>query len=114
MTASALEGSFASVIGGQAAAAVVFPREVRARANADPRVAEARARVEAAVDPASRSALRARLESVLDEVILERQAEVAAEFDAIHSVERARAVGSLDALLDPAQMREQLIAWLES
>ena len=40
LRASALEGSFASVIGGGPAAAVVFGREVRARALADPRVVE--------------------------------------------------------------------------
>jgi acetyl/propionyl-CoA carboxylase alpha subunit/acetyl-CoA carboxylase carboxyltransferase component len=113
MRVGALEGSFASVIGGSAAALTVFPRNVRARANADPRVEEARARIEVATDPAMRAARRARFEQVFQEVSLEKQAEVAAEFDAIHTVERAREVGSLEAILDPREIRPRLIAWLE-
>src|SRR5881296_2742815 len=42
LRAMALTGSYASVIGGSAAAAVVFTREVRARAAADPTVQRAR------------------------------------------------------------------------
>jgi acetyl/propionyl-CoA carboxylase alpha subunit/acetyl-CoA carboxylase carboxyltransferase component len=112
MRAVALQGSFASVIGGSAAAAVVFPREVRKRANADPRVAQARAQMERASDPAERMARRARLEALQADVMLEKQAEVAAEFDAIHSVERALRVGSLETLLEPRHLRPSLIAWL--
>jgi acetyl-CoA carboxylase carboxyltransferase component len=112
LRAAALAGSYASVIGGAAAAAVVFPREVRARANADPVVREARARVAAATDPASRTAARAALERALDAAILEHQATVAAEFDAIHTVERALRVGSLDSILAPRDLRPRLIRWL--
>ena len=43
MTVLAVEGSFASVIGGAPAAAVVFARDVDARTAADPRVAELQA-----------------------------------------------------------------------
>jgi acetyl/propionyl-CoA carboxylase alpha subunit/acetyl-CoA carboxylase carboxyltransferase component len=113
MRVGAVEGSFASVIGGSAAALTVFPRDVRARANADPRVEAARARVEEATDPALRAARRARFEQVFQEVSLEKQADVAAEFDAIHTVERAREVGSLEAILDPRELRPRLIDWLE-
>ncbi|MEE2703216.1 MAG: carboxyl transferase domain-containing protein [Myxococcota bacterium] len=113
MHAAALSGSYASVIGGAAAASVVFPREVRRRANADPRVAEARARVDAAADPATRVARRAEFERVHEQVALERQAEVAAEFDGIHTVERALEVGSIEAILDPRELRPTLIAWLD-
>jgi acetyl-CoA carboxylase carboxyltransferase component len=92
--AAALEGSFASVIGGSAAAKVVFGREVRARAAADPRLAglfgEAR-------------------ERALRELELEKQAELADEFDAVHSVARAQRVGSLDAIVAPSRMRPFLI-----
>jgi hypothetical protein len=102
------------VIGGAAAAAVVFPREVRQRANADPRVRRARERVTSAPDAASRTAARANLERVLDAAILEHQAAVADEFDAIHTVERAREVGSLEAIIEPSALRPRLIAWLES
>ena len=112
MRATALSGSYASVIGGAAAAVVVFPREVRKRANADPRVRSATARVAAASDPASRAANRAELDRILDQVLLEKRAELAAQFDAVHTVERAREVGSLDALLEPRDLRPALIAML--
>jgi hypothetical protein len=41
------------------------------------------------------------------------QAEVAAEFDAVHTVERACRVGSLDDIVEPRRMRLALIAALE-
>lgn len=108
MQAVALSGSYASVIGGGPAAAVVFSREVRAQALADPRVKDksdiARRR------PTEEN--RAVLEAVLREVTLEKQAATAAEFDAIHTVERAREVGSLSAILEPAELRPRLIAAL--
>jgi acetyl-CoA carboxylase carboxyltransferase component len=113
MHALALTGSYASVIGGPAAAAAVFPREVRGRANADPRVVEARRRVDEARDSDSRIARRAELDRLLEEVLLERQAEVAAEFDAVHTVERARDVGSIETLLEPSALRPWLIRLLD-
>ncbi len=113
MRVMALAGSFASVIGGPAAAAVVFPREVRRRANGDPRVREARERVASAADPALRVALRARLDQILRQVTLEKQAEIAAEFDAVHSVERALEVESLEAILEPRELRPALIRLLD-
>jgi acetyl-CoA carboxylase carboxyltransferase component len=112
MRAAALEGSYASVVGGPAAAGVIFSRDVRKRAQGDPRVAAARAAVEAAVDPAVRVARRARLDQLLSEVMLEKQAEIAAEFDAIHSVERALEVGSIEAIVAPRTLRQTLIRWL--
>jgi acetyl-CoA carboxylase carboxyltransferase component len=112
MRATALEGSYASVLGGPAAAAVVFSRDVRKRAQADPRVAAARAAVEASSDPAVRVARRARLDALLANVMLEKQSEIAAEFDAIHSVERALEVGSIEAIVSPDRLRASLIRWL--
>ena len=114
MRATALEGSYASVLGGPAAAAVVFSRDVRKRAQADPRVAAARAAVEASSDPAVRVARRARLDTLLANVMLEKQSEIAAEFDAIHSVERALEVGSIEAIVSPERLRASLIRWLSS
>jgi len=110
LEASALTGSFASVIGGSAAASVVFAREVRARAAADPRVAEARRELRRRPSPQARAAF----EKLLEAVRLERQTELAEEFDKIHSVERAREVGSLDAIFEPHEMRPRLIARLEA
>ncbi|HXV37386.1 MAG TPA: carboxyl transferase domain-containing protein, partial [Myxococcota bacterium] len=104
LRAAALSGSFASVIGGAPAAAVVFTREVRARAAMDPRIAKLRRE--------SGASGRERLEAAWKEVLLEKQAELAAEFDAIHSVERAREVGSLEAIVKPEDMRSYLIGEL--
>ena len=44
--------------------------------------------------------------------MLQKQAEVAAEFDAIHTVERAKEVGSLDDILGPRNLRRSLIRYL--
>jgi len=110
LKASALTGSFASVIGGSAAAAVVFARDVRARAASDPRVADARRELRRQPNPQARAAF----EKLLEEVTLEHQAELAEEFDQIHSVARAREVGSIDEIFDPHEMRPQLIAQLEA
>jgi acetyl-CoA carboxylase carboxyltransferase component len=104
LRAAALEGSYASVIGGGPAAAVVFGREVRVRALADPRVAALETIARTSRNPADRE----RFERALAEVTLEKQAEIAAEFDAIHTVERAREVGSLSAIVDPRKMRAYL------
>jgi acetyl-CoA carboxylase carboxyltransferase component len=104
LRASALEGSYASVIGGGPAAAVVFGREVRARALADARVVELDRRLRTRPSPA----LREQFERVLAEVSLEKQTQVAAEFDQIHTVERALSVGSLSAILPPEELRARL------
>jgi hypothetical protein len=61
-----------------------------------------------------RPELREELDRVLSEVILEKQAEIAAEFDAVHTVERAQRVGSLSGILEPADMRRFAIEHLEA
>ena len=111
---AAVEGSYASVIGGAPAAAVVFAREVRARTTADPRVVEAARRVETLAgrddeSQAARQALRALTESVRSEKL----GEVAREFDAVHSVERALAMGSVDRIIPVAGLRPYLVDALE-
>ncbi|MET0413083.1 MAG: carboxyl transferase domain-containing protein, partial [Polyangiaceae bacterium] len=107
LRASAVEGSYASVIGGGPAAAVVFAREVGARVLSDERV-KAR-REQDTRKPGARSAW----EQLLEAVRLEKQAELAAEFDAIHTVERARDVGSLEGIVPAAQIRHRIIDALE-
>jgi acetyl/propionyl-CoA carboxylase alpha subunit/acetyl-CoA carboxylase carboxyltransferase component len=101
----ALTGSYASVIGGSAASTVVFAREVRARATADERVRRAREALRAGPSPATRHDH----EAALAEATREAQAAVAEEFDAVHTVERARRVGSIDAIVAPHAMRPALI-----
>ncbi len=112
LTALALEGSFASVIGGAPAAAVVFPREVSARVKADRRVVEAKEALRAA-SPHERPRLRDRLDGVTRDVYLEKQGEVASEFDQVHTVHRATEVGSLDGVIAPSQLRQRVIEVLE-
>ncbi|MEC8024963.1 MAG: carboxyl transferase domain-containing protein, partial [Myxococcota bacterium] len=108
----AVEGSHASVIGGAPAAAVVFARDVRARTESDPRVVSAREAVSDAPLP-NRPALAEALSSVRRSVYGEHQAAVAREFDAIHSVDRARRVGSLDAVIAASELRPRLVQALE-
>jgi acetyl-CoA carboxylase carboxyltransferase component len=116
LRAFALEGSFASVIGGGPAAAVVFPREVDARVNKDPRVQEARKQLSLARSAGLPSVgdKGQAAERLIEEVRIEKQAEVAREFDAIHSVERAKAVGSLEGIIAAKDMRPFLIGCIES
>jgi len=104
MTAMALEGTFASVIGGAPAAAVVLPREVRRRAEEDPRVVSAKAELDAAAS-SDKPRLRERFDALYADVVLEKQGELAQEFDRVHSVERAVDVGSLDAVIQPSRLR---------
>jgi acetyl-CoA carboxylase carboxyltransferase component len=96
------------VIGGGAAATVVFTREVRARAAADPRVRQ----LKDALGTAPTREARAAFDGAMEEAVLRERAALAAEFDAIHSVARAREVGSLDDIVDPAEMRPYLIRQL--
>ncbi len=112
MEVLAVEGSFASVIGGAPAAAVVFTREVDERTAADPRVKAAEAaRAEASPDEAG--AQQSELTATRDAVRNEKLGEVAAEFDAVHSVQRARAVGSVHRIIAAAALRPELIAAVE-
>jgi acetyl/propionyl-CoA carboxylase alpha subunit/acetyl-CoA carboxylase carboxyltransferase component len=109
LRAWALEGSFASVIGGGPAAAVVFSREVRARAERDERVVEARRGFRER--PAAGT--RQTVDQALDTAMAEQRAQVAAEFDAIHTVERAKRVGSLEEIVPPAALRRVVIGLLD-
>jgi acetyl/propionyl-CoA carboxylase alpha subunit/acetyl-CoA carboxylase carboxyltransferase component len=112
MTVLALEGSFASVLGGAPAAAVVFAGEVSKRTAADPRVAQLQAQVPEA-SGAERAALSARLAEVRASVRASMLGEVAAEFDRVHSIQRAVQVGSVDAIITAADLRPQVIGALE-
>jgi acetyl-CoA carboxylase carboxyltransferase component len=110
LRALAVEGSYASVIGGGPAAAVVFPREVRARVAADPRIAALRAPLRG--NPSAEE--RAAFDKLRRDVTIEKRAELAAEFDAVHSVERAKRVGSIEEIIPSRTIRPYLIETLES
>ena len=112
MTVLAVEGSFASVIGGAPAAAVVFAGEVDSRTSADPRVTE----LEAAISNAQgsqRAALVADLAQLRSTVRSQKLSEVAAEFDGVHSIERAVRVGSVDAVISARELRPALVGAVE-
>ncbi len=112
MEVAALEGTYASVIGGAPAAAVVFNREVDRRTKEDPRVVDLE---KAIADPerGDKARLRAELEEAREAVRSEKLGEVAGEFDHIHSVERARQVGSIHHIIAPERLRPYLIEAVE-
>ena len=112
MTVLALEGSFASVLGGAPAAAVVFTGEVNNRTATDPRVTDLQARISGATG-AERAALNAQLAEVHSAVRAEKLGEVAAEFDRVHNIQRAVAVGSVDAIISAAELRPRIIEAIE-
>jgi len=113
MEVVAVEGSFASVIGGAPAAAVVFTRDVNTRTANDQRVKELEARISEAGDDAQRGELRLELSELRGQVRSEKLGEVAAEFEQIHNIERAREVGSVDTIIPAAQLRPYLIKAVE-
>ena len=82
LTSLALEGSFASVIGGTPAAGVIFQREVQ-------QLAKQLGSSESAYDTALKT--------------------IAKKFDQIHDVQRAKQVGSIDQVIAVDDLRPQLI-----
>ena len=108
MTVLALEGSYASVIGGAPAAAVVFAGEVEKRASADPRVRDIEDRIAVATGP-GRSRLVVELADLRAAVRPEKIGEVAAEFDRVHDIHRAVRVGSVDEVIPVARLRPRVI-----
>ena len=112
MEIAAVAGSHASVIGGAPAAAVVFARDVDKRTDADPRVVEVRERLKHA-DASARSALRREAARVVGDVRSEKLGQVAAEFDAIHDIDRALRVGSVHRIIDPHDLRPYLVDAVE-
>ncbi|MFN8096776.1 MAG: carboxyl transferase domain-containing protein [Dermatophilaceae bacterium] len=112
MEIAAVEGSFASVIGGAPAAATVFAREVKVRTEGDERVKTARAAAASATGTEAASA-RATLARTSAEVRSEKLREVADEFDGIHTIERAQRVGSVDTIIKAADIRPYIIDALE-
>jgi acetyl/propionyl-CoA carboxylase alpha subunit/acetyl-CoA carboxylase carboxyltransferase component len=112
MEIAALEGSYASVIGGAPAAAVVFSRDVDARTDADPRVQEAKERV-ASASESDAAALRARLAAVTEAVRTEKLGQVADEFDHVHTIQRAQQVGSVHRIIPVEALRPYLIDAVE-
>jgi len=112
MEVAALEGSYASVIGGAPAAAVVFAREVRQQANADPRIIALSEILESA-SGADRARVLADYDQMFKMLIAEKRGELAEKFDLIHSVQRAQEVGSVDYVIPACNLRPYLIKAVE-
>jgi acetyl-CoA carboxylase carboxyltransferase component len=108
----ALEGTYASVIGGAPAAAVVFAGEVEARARKDPRL-QALLQAMNTAEAAEKRRLRTQWDELFKVVHSEKLGEVAAEFDRVHSVQRALKVAALHHILPPANLRPYLINAIE-
>jgi acetyl/propionyl-CoA carboxylase alpha subunit/acetyl-CoA carboxylase carboxyltransferase component len=111
MTVLAVDGSFASVLGGAPAAAVVFAADVDARTAADPRVRGLQDRVAAG---AGGAAVTAELGELRTSIRAEKLGEVAAEFDRVHNIQRAVEVGSVDAVIPAAELRPRVIEAIEA
>jgi acetyl-CoA carboxylase carboxyltransferase component len=92
---------------------VVFSRDVDARTAADARVTQVEARL-GEVSGAERARLATELADLRTSVRSEKLGEVASEFDAVHSIHRAVSVGSVDAVIDPHELRPQIIAAVEA
>ena len=108
----ALQGTYASVIGGAPAAAVVFASEVDARARKDERL-EALTQAMAKADGKEKVRLRAQWNELFKVVHSEKLGEMAVEFDRVHSVHRALKVGALHHILPPASLRPYLVDAVE-
>jgi acetyl-CoA carboxylase carboxyltransferase component len=112
MEVIAVEGSFASVMGGAPAAAVVFSRDVATRTSEDPRIVAMEAAL-AEADEVERPRLRVELADLRTTVRSEKLGEVADEFEKIHNIERALAVGSVHAIIPARELRPYLIGAVE-
>ncbi|MBB1482961.1 ATP-grasp domain-containing protein [Tessaracoccus sp. MC1865] len=113
MTVLAIEGSYASVLGGAPAAAVVFAGDVAKRTAADARVRELENRLQEAA-PQDRAPLQLELADARAAVRAEKISEIAAEFDGVHSIHRAVEVGSVDRVITPAELRPAILEVIEA
>lgn len=104
MRAAAVQGSFASVLGGAPAAAVVFPREVSRETYLDPRIAECRNFLDCGM------CSQKDYDELFRKVYNEKQTALGQKFDRVHSVARAKEVGSIDDVVTPERIRPYLIA----
>ena len=112
METAAVQGSYASVIGGAPAAAVVLSRQVSARTDEDPRVASRKERLGTATGKALAD-MHQELAEVVQVVRAEKLKEVADEFDSVHDIRRAMRVGSVDHIIPAAELRPFIIGALE-
>ncbi len=113
MRSVALRGSYASVIGGAPAATVIFDSEVQRRTDRDERLLALQRELERSTSRFAKAALRSRLAALRANVHAEHHSAVAEEFDRIHSVERAKRVGSIHEIIAAEDLRPVLIEELD-
>ena len=104
MEVVALEGSYASVIGGAPAAAVVFPREVNARTAAIRGCGNWKRNWRRPQTTPSVPTCGIELASQRAAVRSAKLGEVASEFEAIHNIKRAQHVGSVHTIIPAARV----------
>lgn len=108
LRAAALEGSFASVLGGAPAAAVVFPREVQKETFSDMRITSM-------LDCLNKGACSQKeYDELVSKIYNEKQTALGQKFDKIHSVNRAKRVGSIDDIVKSSEIRPYLIKTIEN
>jgi len=90
----------------------VFARDVSARISDDPRVT-AMADEVAQAEEVHQAQLRVELAELRIAVRSEKLGEVANEFERIHNIERALAVGSVHAIIPARELRSYLIGAVE-
>ena len=91
---------------------MVFAAEVSKRTATDSRIADLQAAIAEATASGAHdeaSALRAKLASAWPAVHAEKLGQMADEFDSVHSIERAREVGSVHVIVPAAHLRPYLI-----
>ena len=91
---------------------MVFPKEVKNRTQTDARLKALQERI-AAADKAERARLTAEKDEVASSIYAEKLNELADECEQIHSVQRARDVGSLHDIIAPSILRPYLIDAVE-
>jgi hypothetical protein len=82
---------------------VVFTSMVSKETNQDPRVVQARKQL-----GAGGARYQKEFDDLYQKVYAEKQSALAGAFDSIHSVERAREVGSIDDIITLAELRPHL------
>ena len=103
----AVKGSYASVLGGAPAAAVIFPREVSKETYLDPRLTKCMNNLNAG------KCTQHDYDELFRKIYNEKQRELGQLFDKTHSVERAKRVGSIDDIVTPEKIRSYLIRSIE-
>lgn len=103
----AIEGARVQVLGGKAAAKVVFHSQICKRADEDPRVLQY-AKIENRNDP-----IHSVYQTVRNQVINEIEDKEAAAFDQVHNAQRAVKVGSIDQIISFDNLRGSIIVAFE-